>query len=199
MRRLRRWSFSAVCLLSLLACVGTAWLWRRSYWIDTEIGLSYETIEADYRTDTGVGFTRGSLYASHEILYGSDPHCWPTLSSGLRLYCVSERNTHKLWTYASRWYGQQPESGWGICDQSIDFFGAGNVRVGLLRVPGWVPSAVLSLPAGCGAIAALRALRRRRREKSGYCRSCGYDLRATPERCPECGAVPTGKARCGTA
>jgi hypothetical protein len=51
----------------------------------------------------------------------------------------------------------------------------------------WLPmlaSAILP------AILLKRFITRRREGRAGHCIHCGYDLRATPGRCPECGTVP---------
>ena len=59
--------------------------------------------------------------------------------------------------------------------------------VELLVVPYWLVLMVTALP--LPAFAA-RWIRRRRRAGAGLCAACGYDLRASPRRCPECGAEP---------
>lgn len=55
----------------------------------------------------------------------------------------------------------------------------------------YIPAAyLLTLFSILPAIRFYRHVRRSRLPMQGHCRSCGYDLRATPDRCPECGAVP---------
>jgi hypothetical protein len=49
---------------------------------------------------------------------------------------------------------------------------------------------VLFLASGCFFVLfAWLGLRRPRKTPPGKCNSCGYDLRATPDRCPECGKL----------
>lgn len=64
-----------------------------------------------------------------------------------------------------------------------------------LLVPFWLPACLFAvLPAVRGYRAVVRFRRWRRRAREGCCPACGYDLRATPDRCPECGAVPPVKS-----
>ena len=62
---------------------------------------------------------------------------------------------------------------WGWYDGSV-----------VAGVPFWFLACVAAAAGGW-------SLRKRRTPPDAdRCLSCGYDLRATPERCPECGAVP---------
>jgi hypothetical protein len=63
-----------------------------------------------------------------------------------------------------------------------------NSRLRALTVPYW-------MIAGAATVAPMlsvrRMIHRRSRRSDGRCAGCGYDLRATPDRCPECGAAPS--------
>jgi hypothetical protein len=118
---------------------------------------------------------------------------------------VSTTTPTVSWLYSSRgriWIGRMnsapfPE-GWHFEPRTPtpewamhNFLGFGYTKPGEARmygiiVPYWFAAlALASLPA-CWLIRNTA----RSRAREGICRSCGYDLRATPDRCPECG-MPT--------
>jgi hypothetical protein len=75
---------------------------------------------------------------------------------------------------------------WAFSDARGD--GSGGFAQWMVQVPIWCPLTLVMI-----AAATLWRLRPRT-PGHGNCATCGYDLRATPDRCPECGTampVPT--------
>jgi rRNA maturation endonuclease Nob1 len=58
----------------------------------------------------------------------------------------------------------------------------------------WLP-ALFFAAASLGSFVLIRKIKRASRASMMRCAACGYDLRATPDRCPECGTVPAASSR----
>ena len=59
------------------------------------------------------------------------------------------------------------------------------LRYWQLAIP-WLLALLAAIPT---ALLFRARARQRARRRQGQCRNCGYDLRATPDRCPECGTT----------
>jgi len=188
---MRRW-FNVLAALSLLLCMATAALWVRSCrWIDRldfdiTWNVSPKLRGSQVSLDSGAGHVGFSL--SYDCIYplsGYTPV--PRASKPLHV-------THIRWPLPQyAWAGRYPTRNWcGFYTASTETCVAPimdlNNPISITNsygVPDW---SIILLTALAPAILLRRKLRRK--PLPGHCLVCGYDLRATPDRCPECGTIP---------
>ena len=191
MKRLLRILFNVLTVLSLLICLATVVLWVRSYRLADFIGYSHNDPPGPRAVDWALHATSaGGRVAFIQL---RDVYTDPVqISSQAR-----ER-------YPSRWYR------WD--DRSVPVRRAGNGFPTILGAgfrarrnvhPNYtnmyraivLPHAALvaltALAPAWWFVAARRRRLRTTRRNAGLCVKCGYDLRATPDRCPECGTAVT--------
>ena len=174
--------FTTVCSwVSLALCVATVVMWVRSYahhdFAVYEVNtpqVRYSSLELDSTLGVlGIQTTDYSEYDETVRLYGSRGRWWFNAVPIDALDRVSL--THRMVGF----------TGWHTQTIGYGYEGGGRDQRRLF-VPHWAVAAVLLV------LPARRTggwLRSRRRDRRGLCRVCGYDLRASRERCPECGAA----------
>jgi hypothetical protein len=190
-KRLGRYSFNAVTAVSLVLAMATAGLWVRSLYkadllsrwmawqVDTNDGSCVKSIAQQCGSQGG--------RVAIELARWHNSGC---------LIETAEQRGNWRWKHSN-----------GKVDDPADYFSdarrwrLAGVSVSILRdsgaliggeiryvaLPHWLVVAVfLVLPLWR---VATWGFRRAHVRAAGVCETCGYDLRATPDRCPECGTT----------
>ena len=187
MWRLAARLFTICSAASLVLCVGLCILWASSYSRSQGVYWQWWRGEATPRPalycaasrDGSVLLLRSPRWMVHAQL-DAVGRCPPAL---LELVGAEHDVLRDGRTFPGFGIGRGPEI---IGD---GFYSRGSAA---WMMPHWLPAALLATgPVGW----AWRRAARQRRRKHGHCVSCGFDLRASPGRCPECGAVPAAEGR----
>ena len=195
MKSLRRLLLNAFTAVSALQLLATAALWVRSYWGSdyisrltpgtvTEHSISHHTLRIQW-TLGQIRLSRGeyTAYPPPEYLLSPQPPrgaLWGRGRLGKGHYGWERIEGPSLWNRLGFCH-YRTGTGASFYDETEEG----------ITLPAWLAALPLLIPPVLWSNAAWR---KRRRHRAGQCPTCGYDLRATPERCPECGTARPARA-----
>ena len=179
--------FNGLAGLSLLLAVATIVLWVRSYWVGNGFDVTrFLPPEPNFASPDNSQPVADRLFVGIQISQGE-------LSYTKTFEAVTATDSNVGWRWINvhhsrfPWYtanrsllGRLGFTTWGYSPPQ--FPGISDL---LVIVPLW-PVVLLAavIPSYW-----LFQFRRRRKNRNGFCVVCGYDLRATPDQCPECGLI----------
>jgi hypothetical protein len=187
MRRLLRSIFNALTVLSLILSMGIVVVWVRSYYVADYV-TQIRAKTPDVTDSSAIRVGRGGVLiafgqsedAKRGISRTETPQRWHWLQLPNPRY-PDVRSERSFGHFGLRW-GK-------LTDVMIYLAGWWAV------VPLWMPATLLILVPAIRITAWVqRRWRIRKRRLLGHCLVCGYDLRETPEMCPECGTAPVKEA-----
>jgi len=192
---MKRRLYRATLIAYLAAMAAVAGLWLRSY----------RTLDQLYGSVLGRGFDANSFNGQCQLRLMTDYHAragvYPNRSvlNSPQFFRSLERDPPRdptnfvarqrwplretgYWEADARWFPRPHFRDW-LVDGGLG--PARYMSVEMVLVPYWLLLAVGALPL---PVFGVTFVARRRRRRAGLCAQCGYDLRASPGRCPECGA-----------
>jgi hypothetical protein len=182
MKRFRRWLIYGITVMSLLLCLAAMGQFVRSIWYDDELQIELDDSNGQM-SYVLIGTCQGLSYLQFDHWLGapmmSMKYDTYELRSGLEVPATAK--TEPLIDELS---DVRRIAGFGYLDDRS----LGWMNIHKFVAPLWFFAGFFAI---LPALRIGRYVRRRREGRRGLCSCCGYDLRATPERCPECGAVPS--------
>ena len=152
--------WNALTGLSLLLCAAACVLWARSFVVRDQVSV----------------FAAGHWVTAHSVLGVFAVYDLPYDTS---------RSVRPQWASEPVSPGVPRREMWRSVVRFTYHGGYASSPGRAAMFPQWTVAALFAL------LPAARLYRRLRpRRADGRCPACGYDLRATPDRCPECGATP---------
>jgi hypothetical protein len=184
MKNFRRWLLNGLAATSLLAClISAAFLVRSEVVSDAVMAWRYNW-KLHQRVITYIGCIEGRVVFDRDVFAYSPPYDFENVRSTLGMvqnsteYRRTPAVRAKTATAAAKWLyigrNRQAVNSASTQDETLivvhaSFLLLATAILPTIRIGGYI--------------------REKRQRMIGHCRNCGYDLRATPDRCPECGKL----------